>query len=132
MVCQGLDAAEVRATWHPFFAWVRAAEDLTVCDDLNTYAGPARHWWDVLGNPGMIPDWRPGTPAYHGWWKGDWSQLGTFIHGFDSLWLPAALLSPGRQAALTETMFAASRHKRLPLHSRASWFCSRPCRSCRR
>jgi hypothetical protein len=103
-----------------------------VSDDLGTYVGPARHWWDVIGNPGMIPDWRPGTPAYHDWWKGDWSQLGTFIHGFDSLWLPAALLSPGRQAALTETMFAASRHKRLPLHSRASWFCSRPCRSCRR
>lgn len=116
MVCQGLDAAEVRATWQPFFAWVRAAEDLTVCDDLNTYAGPARHWWDVLGNPGMIPDWRPGTPAYHGWWQGDWAQVGAFLHGFDSIWLPAELLRAGRQAALTEALFAASRHKKVQLH----------------
>lgn len=116
MVCQGLDAAEVRATWQPFFAWVRAAEDLTVCDGPNTYAGPARHWWDVLGNPGMIPDWRPGTPAYHGWWQDDWAQVGAFLHGFDSLWLPAELLRAGRQAALTEALFAASRHKEVQLH----------------
>ena len=116
MVCQGLEAAEVKATWQPFFAWVRAAEDLTVCDDLGTYAGPARHWWDVLGNPGMIPDWRPGTPAYHGWWQGDWAQAGAFLHGFDSLWLPAELLRAGRQAALTEALFAASRHKEVQLH----------------
>jgi FAD/FMN-containing dehydrogenase len=116
MVCQGLDAAEVRATWQPFFAWVRAAEDLTVCEDPSTHVGPARHWWDVLGNPGMIPDWRPGTPAYHGWWQGDWAQVGAFLHGFDSLWLPAELLRPGRQAALTEALFAASRHKTVQLH----------------
>ena len=116
MVCQGLEAAEVKATWQPFFAWVRAAEDLTVCDDLGTYAGPARHWWDVLGNPGMIPDWRPGTPAYHGWWQGDWAQVGAFLHGFDSLWLPAELLRAERQAALTEALFAASRHKEVQLH----------------
>jgi FAD/FMN-containing dehydrogenase len=116
MVCQGLDAAEVRATWQPFFAWVRAAEDLTVCDGPNTYAGPARHWWDVLGNPGMIPDWRPGTPAYHGWWQDDWAQVGAFLHGFDSLWLPAELLRAGRQAALTEALFTASRHKEVQLH----------------
>jgi FAD/FMN-containing dehydrogenase len=116
MVCQGLDAAEVSATWQPFFAWVRAGEDLTVCDDLSTYVGPARHWWDVLGNPGMIPDWRPGTPAYHGWWQGDWAQVGAFLHGYDSLWLPAALLRAGRQAALTEALFAASRYKQVQLH----------------
>jgi FAD/FMN-containing dehydrogenase len=117
MVCQGLDAAGGKAAWEPFFTWVRAAtQDLDVSDDLGTYVGPARHWWDVIGNPAMIPDWRPGTPAYHGWWKGDWSQLGIFIHGFDSLWLPAALLRPGPQAALTEALFAASRHKRLQLH----------------
>ncbi|MDE2049651.1 MAG: FAD-dependent oxidoreductase, partial [Gammaproteobacteria bacterium] len=116
MVCQGLDAAEAEAAWAPFFAWVRAAQDLDVCDEVGTHAGPARHWWDVLGNPGMIPDWRPGTPAYHGWWQGDWGQVGAFLHGFDSLWLPAELLRAGRQAALTEALFAASRHKEIQLH----------------
>ena len=38
------------------------------------------------------------------------------LHGYDSLWLPAALLSAGRQAALTDALFAASRHKQVQLH----------------
>jgi FAD/FMN-containing dehydrogenase len=117
MACQGLDAAAAKAAWDPLFTWVRAeTQDFDVPAELGTYVHPARHWWDVIGNSAMLPDWRPGTPAYHGWWKGDWSQLGIFIHGFDSLWLPSALLRAGQQAALTEALFAASRHKRLQLH----------------
>lgn len=117
MVCQGLDAAEVKAAWDPFFAWVLAAgQELEVTDALASHVVPARHWWDVIGNPSMIRDPRPGTPAWHGWWTGDWGQVGAFIHGYDSLWLPAALLRPDRQASLTEGLFAASRHKRLQLH----------------
>lgn len=117
MLCQGLDAAGAKAAWEPFFAWVRAAaQDFDVREDLGTYVAPAQHWWDVIGNHAMFPDWRPGTPAYHGWWAGDWSQLGVFIHGYDSLWLPSTLLRTGRQAALTEALFAASRHKKLQLH----------------
>ena len=117
MVCQALDAAGVRSAWESFFAWVHAAaQDFDVIKEMDTWVVPARHWWDVFGNPGMIPDWRPGTPAHHGWWKGDWGQVGAFLHGYDSLWLPAALLRPGRQATLAEALFAASRHKTVQLH----------------
>jgi FAD/FMN-containing dehydrogenase len=117
MVCQGLDAAEAKAAWEPFFAWVRAAAaDLEVTDALGSHVVPARHWWDVVGNPSMIRDPRLGAPAWHGWWKGDWAQAGGFIHGYDSLWLPAALLRPGRRASLTDALFGASRHKRVQLH----------------
>lgn len=116
MVCQDLDAAEVRAAWQPFFAWVRAAHDFEVRTDLNSIVVPAQHWWDVEGNPSMIRDGRPGAPAYHGWWQGDSGQVGAFLHGFDSLWLPAALLRPARQAELTEALFAASRHTEVQLH----------------
>ena len=42
--------------------------------------------------------------------------MGAFLHGFDSLWLPASLLQPERHAALTETLLAAARHKKLQLH----------------
>jgi hypothetical protein len=67
MVCQGLDATGAKAAWEAFFTWARAAtQDFDVSDDLGTYVGPARHWWEVIGNPAMVPDWRPGTPAYHG------------------------------------------------------------------
>ncbi|MDE2337891.1 MAG: BBE domain-containing protein, partial [Gammaproteobacteria bacterium] len=75
-----------------------------------------RHFWDVNDNPSMIRDGRPGAPAYRGWWKGDAAQVGAFLHGFDSLWLPLSLLQPERQAALTETLLAAARHRQLQLH----------------
>lgn len=117
MVCQGLNAPEAEAAWRPFFAWVRAsAGDFEVTGDLGAHVVPARHWWDVAGNPSMIRDGRPGTPAYHGWWQGDSAQVGAYLHGYDSLWLPASLLRPGRQAALTETLFAASRYKQVQIH----------------
>jgi FAD/FMN-containing dehydrogenase len=117
MVCQGLDATEAADAWQPFFTWVRAAaQDFDIIDELGTAVIPSRQWWDVMGNPAMIPDWRPGTAAYHGWWKGDWGQVGMLLHGYDSLWLPATLLRAGRQSALTDALFAASRHKQVQLH----------------
>jgi FAD/FMN-containing dehydrogenase len=115
MVSQGLDATAARDAWQPFFALVRAsAHDFDVIDDPGTRVFPARQWWDV--DSSMIRDWRSGAPAYHGWWKGDSAQVGAFLHAYDSLWLPAALLQAGRQAALTEALFAASRHKQVQLH----------------
>jgi len=117
MVCQGLNAAAARAAWQPFFAWVRARpQDFEVIDDLNTYAGSARGWWDIRHNPSMVPDSRPGAPTWHGWWKGDSAQVGAFLYGYDSLWLPAALLHAGRQAELAQALFAASRHEQVQLH----------------
>ena len=117
MVCQGLDAAGARAAWQPFFAWVRArAQDFDVIEELDTDVGSARHWWDISRNPSMVPDSRPGAPAYHGWWKGDSAQVGAFLYGFDSLWLPAELLRAGRQVALAQALFAASRHEQVQLH----------------
>jgi FAD/FMN-containing dehydrogenase len=62
----------------------------------------------------MTADTRPGAPSYHGWWKGDQGQVGAFLHGYDSLWLPAALLEPGD--ALAAALFQASRFKEVELH----------------
>jgi FAD/FMN-containing dehydrogenase len=117
MVCQGLDTPEMKAVWQPFHDWVVAQPDLTVTDELGGRAIPsAQHMWDVAGNPWMIPDKRPGAPNYHGWWKGDQDQVGVFLHGYESLWLPAALLHKERQAQLTDALFAASRYKPVMLH----------------
>lgn len=117
MVSQGLDAAGAEAAWQPFFSWAGAAkQDFEVVDDLHAPVISPRYWWDLTRNPFLIHDPRPGAPTYHGWWKGDSGQVGMLLHGYDSLWLPAALLHGGRQAALTEALFAASRHKQLELH----------------
>ncbi|SRR5579885_131347 len=116
-VCQGLDSDQARAVWQPFFEWVKAQSDLTITDDLGAHAGNARDWWQIEGNDSMIPDSRAGAAPDHGWWKGDQDQVGAFIHGYDSVWLPAALLATddGRQK-LGAALFAASRYQMVGLH----------------
>jgi Berberine and berberine like len=64
----------------------------------------------------MIPDKRPGASSDHGYWEGDQDQVGAFLHGYESLWLPAALLEPAAQPRLAAALFAASRHKKVELH----------------
>jgi FAD/FMN-containing dehydrogenase len=118
MVSQGLDNAQASETWHSFFEAVNASpKDFTVISPLRSGAWDARGWWDVTKNPTMIRDTRAGAPAIHGWWKGDQDQVGAFLHGYDSLWLPASLLQKSRQKKLVDALFAASRHKQLSLHT---------------
>jgi FAD/FMN-containing dehydrogenase len=117
MVQQGLDQERVSKVWQPFFDWVAASPgEFSVSDGLHARATAARHWWDVDGNPSMIKDPRAGAAPYHGWWQGDQDQVGAFLHGFDSLWLPATLLSEQARPRLVEALFAASRHKKVELH----------------
>src|SRR5207237_5350538 len=117
MVSQGLDPQQSRGLWQPFFAWVGAApKDFTVADELGAGATSARHWWDIEGNPSMIQDKRPGAAPGHGWWKGDQGQVGAYLHGFDSLWLPASsLVTPEAQAGLVAALFAGSRYEQICL-----------------
>lgn len=117
MVCQGLTREQARAVWQPFFDWVKAAAgDYQVTDELGAGAKPARHWWDTEDNRSMIVDQRPGAAAEHGWWQGDDDQVGAYLHGYESLWLPAALLKPAEQSRLAEALFAASRFKDVGMH----------------
>jgi FAD/FMN-containing dehydrogenase len=76
----------------------------------------AQRFWDVPGNPFMIADTRAGAPSHHGWWRGDQDQVGMFLHGYESLWLPASLLQEGQRQRLADALFAASRFKRVGLH----------------
>jgi FAD/FMN-containing dehydrogenase len=116
MVCQGLNSSEAKAAWQPFFDWIQDSRDLFVSEDLGARATEARHWWNVAGNDSMIRDTRAGAPQDHGWWEGDQEQVGAFLHGYDSLWLPASLLQPAQQQRLSDALFAASRYKKVGLH----------------
>ncbi|HSS71718.1 MAG TPA: FAD-binding oxidoreductase [Casimicrobiaceae bacterium] len=117
MVCQALDKQQLKQVWQPFFDWVAASpNDFSVADKLGAGASAARDWWAVEGNGSMIRDTREGAPKYHGWWQGDQDQVGAFLHGYDSLWLPSSLLQPERLSRLTEALFDASRHKGVGLH----------------
>ncbi len=117
MVSQGLSNEQAIAVWEPFFAWVNASpKEFVVTSPLRSGAWESRGWWDVGANPSMIRDARDGAPKDHGWWRGDQGQVGAFLHGFDSLWLPALLLQVEGQKRLVDALFSASRHKRVQLH----------------
>lgn len=116
MVCQGLDDAQVRAVWQPFFDWVRSLPgDYLVLSPLHGGAGDSRGWWNPADNTSMIRDTREGAAKHHGWWHGDQDQVGAFIHGYESVWLPASTLD-GLTPPLADALFAASRHKEVQLH----------------
>ena len=117
MVCQGIDRETARSIWDDFFSWVRSLpQDFTVIEQLGTWASSARDWWRIEGNPSMVRDPRPDSPAHHGWWKGDQAQVGAWLHGFDSVWLPAALLDRTRLPWLVRALIEGARHKRVDLH----------------
>src|SRR5690606_22812334 len=97
MVFQGLEQVQAQAVWVPFLEWVRARSEYTFTRPFNVLAMPARHFWDAgflrqHAPPGLtVADDRPGAPAEHMLWAGDRGQVGWFIHGYKSAWLPASL-----------------------------------------
>ena len=120
MVCQGLDNGQVGNVWKSFFDWARSSKDYTL-SDLGAGSGHARSWWDVEarrkgGSDAMISDPRSEAPAHHAWWSGDQGQVGAFLHGFESIWLPASLLQASEQSHLARALFAASRHWEVQMH----------------
>jgi FAD/FMN-containing dehydrogenase len=119
MVCQGLDSAQASEVWRPFFEWATANEFQTTA--LGTGCGNAGEWWDAekrkaRGENSMISDPRPGALAAHAWWAGDKDQVGAYLHGYDSLWLPDTLLRRENRMRLAKGLFAASRHWNVSLH----------------
>ncbi|MGA7541135.1 MAG: FAD-binding oxidoreductase [Steroidobacteraceae bacterium] len=61
-------------------------------------------------------DERPGAAPSHFWWNADAGQVGWFIWGYESLWMPASLLARDSQARLADALFAGSRHSWVELH----------------
>lgn len=121
MMFQGLTQQQAEQTWAPFLDWVHARKDCHVTKPFRALAAPAQHLWDAEFLRKYLPsaivsDDRPGAPRDHILWADDHGQVGWFIHGFQSAWLPATLLQPQRQAQLVEALFAASHHWGFALH----------------
>jgi FAD/FMN-containing dehydrogenase len=71
---------------------------------------------EAMKQPLFHRDARPGADPANFWWDGDAGQVGWYVWGFDSLWLPASLLAGDAQARLADGLFAASRHATVELH----------------
>ena len=116
ILAQGLDNTQVSSTWQDFFDWLRASpQDFFVSGSPFVGAFPARYYWTFAANPSLIPDRRAGAPDYHGFWRGDQGEAGAFLHGFESVWLPASLLREADRGRLSDALFAASRTKKVGL-----------------
>ncbi|MFT4268198.1 MAG: FAD-binding oxidoreductase [Xenophilus sp.] len=122
MVFQGLTRGEAAAVWQPLRdALAREPDDFEVgFAPLAVVSTSARNFWAptlvkrALGFIGR--DDRPGAPETNVFWPGDQAQAGQVLHGYESAWLPAALLQPARREALGDALFAATRHWPVSLH----------------
>lgn len=122
MVFQGFDQRQAENIWQPFFNWVsRSSPDLTIESLPMIGSVPARNFWNAeylrKNLPDMIfTDDRPGAAETHMWWAGNQGEVGFYLHGYESAWLPASLLEKEEQKRLADALFASSRHWRVSLH----------------
>ena len=124
MVCQGLDQQTAAGTWDPFAQWINSAgSEFQVIEPVRAGALSelARNWWNVPFRSSRLPgslklDERAGAAPTHAWWSGDQEQVGAFLHGFESVWLPASLLAPAQRQGLADALFEASRHMDVEMH----------------
>ncbi len=122
MVSQGLSDAEATDVWRPFLAFVAASpHDYTLSGSPQIGVAPARRWWDAearrkAGDTSLVGDGRSGAPSSHAFWRGDQDQAGAYLHAYDSVWLPAALLRPSAGGRLANALFNASRASDVELH----------------
>jgi FAD/FMN-containing dehydrogenase len=121
MVFQDLDRDAAERVWQPFFAWLRERpRDYAFTAPPSVVAVPARQFWNastLKSIPGVVlSDDRPGANPGNVFWAGNQGEAGWFIHGYESVWMPAALFEPGSQARLADALFAASRPWHVTLH----------------
>ena len=102
------DSAWWKNNW-PQLAYPRNGNPLhTLLDDILPHVSP---------NPAVTFDQRPGVSPENVWWKGNTGEVAEFWWGYESLWLPSALLKDdAQQQRLADAIFAASRHFGFAFH----------------
>ena len=116
MVSYGLNKGAEQAVWQPFLDVIAASpQDYRLTGKPIIADIPARDWWDVefrkkYTPEAIISDPRPGANPDDFSWVGDHDETGAFWRGFETLWLPAALLQPDLQRRIADALYAATRH----------------------
>jgi FAD/FMN-containing dehydrogenase len=146
MLSHGLNAEETKKVWQPFLDGVKRSNDYSVKWPVTIGGIPARHFWDVewwkehwpevilprngspvrsvvddvlvdlIPQPTLTFDNRPGAGSNNAWWKGNTGECGWYIWSYESLWLHESLLESNSQERLANALFAASRHSGLEMH----------------
>ena len=121
MASAGLSADQARAAWQPLVDWLHAQGPAFSTSGLHVRGNPARGYWDVegmhrAGSTNLSYDARPGASSIHAWWSDDEKEVGIFLYGYDSLWLPKSLLEKAARPKLADALFGASRAMTVRLH----------------
>jgi hypothetical protein len=122
LVFYDLTQEQARSTFEPLIDFAKTTPaDYTFAEPMKIEGVPARHWWDSVylskNMPSIVAqDPRNGAPQADIWYKGDAGQAGWFIHGYESAWLPASLLTEDARKKLDEMLFSATRQWHVALH----------------
>jgi FAD/FMN-containing dehydrogenase len=121
MVFQDLDRAAAEAVWAPFIDWVKQRPAYSFRKPLQVLAMPARHYWDAdffreHAPDVVVADAREGAPRNHVLWKGDQGQVGWYIHGYASAWMPSRFLDDGERDTLAAAICEAASKMDVGLH----------------
>jgi FAD/FMN-containing dehydrogenase len=122
MLFQGIDRTQAEEVWRPFLAEsTREGSGVRLDGPPTIVSFPAGNFW----NPEFLrsklsayvrSDPRPGAPSNNLWWADNQDELRIYWHGYESTWMPEALLRPERQKDLAAALYAASRHWSVSLH----------------
>jgi hypothetical protein len=115
MASAGLSKEQASIAWQPFLSWVAQQGSSYSVGTPEIGSNPAQSYWDVeatyrSGSRVIKMDDRAGASPLHAWWTGDEEQVGAFLYGYDSLWLPKSLLEKEAQSRLANALFEASRY----------------------
>lgn len=122
MVFQGLSRGEAVAVWQPFFDALDAAPDDYKLEfaPFKIISTSARGFWEASFFKKMLgfvkADDRPTARKTNIYWAGNVEEAGQVLYGYQSMWLPAALLRDDQRLAFCDALFAASRHWGVSLH----------------
>ena len=122
MAFQGLTPEEATEAWKPLTDEVAAQPaDYKIIEAFSARAAPGRIYWNGQAldkfAPGVVKfDDRPGASPDDFWYPGDGQQASIFWHGYQSAWLPAALLQGEGLDRLADAWFEASRHWSVDFH----------------
>jgi FAD/FMN-containing dehydrogenase len=111
--------ADAQAAWRPLVDWIGHHADAYE-SDLAVLTMPFNSLWDASVLDALAPemichDERPGQPADRFWWATNQEEVSEFIHAYESRWLPMGVVQDSPDA-LTDALFAASRHWSVNLH----------------
>lgn len=122
MVSYDYETQAAKDLWKPFLAWIgQRSADYALGYEPVIISGPAKRYWNAgflqKNVPGaIVADTAPGAPPGAFWWSGDADQVGQYLDGYESLWLPASLLQPANRNALVDALLRASRSWGFSLH----------------